>query len=185
MRLVAPVKAPDFDVIDVRGNRIRLSNYRGRRVMLSFFRDASCPFCNFRCYELTHSCKEWRQRGLEIIAFFHSDDADILHYMARYPRPFIIIGDPNLEIYVKYGIERSLWAVLRGTMLHIHRMLRGMTKGPLPRMSADQLLVPADFLIDERGLIQEVYYGRDIGDHIPITRIRTFIEGGRYANAAA
>ena len=34
--------------------------------MLSFFRDAACPFCNFRIYELTHKYKSWQQDGLEV-----------------------------------------------------------------------------------------------------------------------
>ena len=153
--------------------------------MLSFFRDASCPFCNLRCYEFTHSYTDWRKQGLEIIAFFRSEDEDILHYMARYPRPFVIVGDPNMEIYVRYGIERSLWALLRGMTLHVPRLLLGMTKGPLPRMSADQILVPADYLIDESGVIQEVYYGHDIGDHIPLGRISTFIESRGVSNLVA
>lgn len=180
MRLIVPRRAPDFDEIGVRGNRIRLSDYRGHLVMLSFFRDASCPFCNLRCYELAHSYKEWLKQGLKVIVFFRSNDADIHHYLTRFPCPFVIIGDPDMKIYAQYGIEHSAWAMLRGMTLRMPRMLLGMVKGPLPRLAADQTLVPADFLIDEHGLIQAAYYGRDIGDHIPITRIKTFIESRQY-----
>lgn len=35
-------------------------------------------------------------------------------------------------------------------------------------------ILPADFLIDEFGRIQEVYYGKDAGDHIPFERIEQF-----------
>jgi hypothetical protein len=33
-------------------------------------------------------------------------------------------------------------------------------------------------LIDERGVIADLYYGRDIGDHIPFERVDAFIGSG-------
>ena len=35
--------APDFDVTDHQGNRVRLSDYRGKRVVLWFYPKASTP----------------------------------------------------------------------------------------------------------------------------------------------
>ena len=32
-------------------------------------------------------------------------------------------------------------------------------------------IIPADFLIDENKNIHKAYYGKDFGDHIPITEI--------------
>ncbi len=31
--------------------------------------------------------------------------------------------------------------------------------------------MPADFLIDEQGMVVEIYYGEDAGDHIPMKPI--------------
>lgn len=179
MRLNAPKSAPDFDMTDIYGNAVRLSNYRGKRVMVSFFRDAACPFCNLRVYELSHHYKDWRNQGLEIIAFFRSSAEDIRHYVAKYPRPFTIVSDEELTIYDRYGVEHSFFGMIRGMMLRMPRMMRALFKGFLPHMRGDQTLIPADFLIDEQGQIRVVYYGRDIGDHIPINFIKSFILAGR------
>lgn len=35
--------------------------------------------------------------------------------------------------------------------------------------------VPADFLIDQLGTVEQSYYGTDIGDHIPLNRIDNFL----------
>jgi hypothetical protein len=39
-------------------------------------------------------------------------------------------------------------------------------------------LMPADFLIDEKGNVVETYYGKDAGDHIPMERIELFAVRG-------
>ncbi|MGA8258930.1 MAG: hypothetical protein WB783_01835 [Arenicellales bacterium] len=39
-------------------------------------------------------------------------------------------------------------------------------------------LMPADFLIDEKGRIVDAYYGDDAGDRIPFDRIETFLARG-------
>ena len=179
MRLNAPKPAPDFEAIDIYGNPVRLCDFKGRRVMLSFFRDAACPFCNLRVYELSHHYKDWQNQGLEIIAFFRSSPEDIRHYVAKYPRPFTIVGDEEMTVYDRYGVEHSLRGAVRGMLLRMPRMMRAMFKGFLPHMRGDQTLIPADFLIDEQGQIRAVYYGRDIGDHIPLGFIKSFVSAAR------
>jgi len=52
MRLQAGQPAPDFLRPDIGGKTIRLGDYRGRYLLLSFYRYASCPFCNLRVHEL-------------------------------------------------------------------------------------------------------------------------------------
>ncbi|TAM63676.1 MAG: redoxin domain-containing protein [Rhodanobacter sp.] len=42
------------------------------KVLLSFFRDAGCPFCNLRVYELSTEYEKLRARGVEVIAFMAS-----------------------------------------------------------------------------------------------------------------
>ncbi len=178
MRLTIPRMAPDFNVTDIYGQPIRLSGLRGRRVLVSFFREAGCPFCNIRCYELTHHYKKWKEDGLVVIVFFRSDEADIHHFIANHPRPFSMVADPDMAHYQTYEIEHSRWGLWRGVFLHGGRMLRGMRVGPI-RASKDATLIPADFLIDEHGLIREAHYGRHIGDHIPLPRIELFALEGR------
>ena len=37
--------------------------------------------------------------------------------------------------------------------------------------------LPADFLVDENGVIDSIYYGKDSGDHLPIDKIKAFSLG--------
>jgi thioredoxin-dependent peroxiredoxin len=188
MRLTAPSEGVDFVAHDIYGKPIALRDFRGRRVMLSFFRNAGCPFCNFRIYELTHKYKDWAYQGLEIVAFFASTPEEVKRYVAKYPRPFRMIGDINLNIYNRYGVERSAVAIFKALLFKLPRVIRGMTLGNLAKTNAHPTLVPADFLVDEDGMIRDIWYGRDLSDHIPLKRVEAFIRQGvkrsRRASAA-
>ena len=45
--------------------------------------------------------------------------------------------------------------------------------------------VPADFLVDEYGLIRDIWYGRDTSDHIPLKRVDACINGRRKRRVAS
>jgi len=49
-----------------------------------------------------------------------------------------------------------------------HGFYPGKTEG-------DRSIVPANFLIDEKGEIQKAYYGKHIGDHLSMKQINQFI----------
>lgn len=178
MRLNAPSIGPDFVVTDVYGQTLRLSDYRGQRVMLSFFRDAACPFCSFRVHELTHRYLGWQQQGLEILAVFSSSDQEVRQHVSRHPRPFRLIADPDLQLYHQYGVEQSGKAVIKALLFKLPRIIRGMMVGGRPDpKNPHSLLVPADFLIAENGQVVDLWYGRDVSDHIPLPRVDAFVQG--------
>ena len=81
--------------------------------MLSFFRDAACPFCNLRVYELNHKYKAWQEQGLEIVTVFSSPSHEVKAHVARHPRPFTMISDPDIAIYNQYGVEHSALALVK------------------------------------------------------------------------
>ncbi|MBA1145598.1 AhpC/TSA family protein [Ectothiorhodospiraceae bacterium WFHF3C12] len=171
--------AVDFETRDIYGEAFRLGDLRGRRVMLSFFRDAACPFCNLRIYEMTHRYTEWRAAGMRVVAVFSSPAEQVRSFVARRPRPFFMISDPTLEIYARYGVQQSTAGLFKALALRMPRILGGIAKGGRPRPNPHVRLVPADFLIDEEGQVVESWYGRDTSDHLPLERVQAFAEAGR------
>lgn len=179
MRTSSTIEAADFETRDIYGEAFRLSALRGQRVMLSFFRDAACPFCNLRIYEMTHRYTEWRAAGMTVVAVFSSPADQVRAFVARRPRPFHMISDPELEIYAKYGVQQSTAALFKALAFRMPRILGGIATGGRPRPNPHVRLVPADFLIDEDGRIAESWYGRDTSDHLPLERVQAFAEAGR------
>lgn len=174
MRIRTPTQAPEFTTRDIHGQPISSTYFRGNRLMLSFFRDVACPFCNLRVYELSSEYESLSRNGMQIVTFFRSSNAQVRQFVARRPRPFIMVADPDMHVYRPYGIEHSWAGVMRAMMLRIPRLLAGMRLGSPRLMGRDPNLLPADFLIDSFGYVRHAYYGRDLGDHLPIDTVRSF-----------
>jgi peroxiredoxin len=176
MKLLAPSSAPALDLFDIYGQPIAIGG-AGRRTLLSFFRDAACPFCNFRIYELTHHHASLAALGLDIVAVFGSTQNEVLRFVARHPRPFRVAADPLGASHERYGIERSLWRKIRAIVTRVPTLIRGLRIVGLAGLDTNNLM-PADFLIDEDGRIVEAWYGRDAGDRIPLERVELFMARG-------
>lgn len=182
MRLSAPSKAPKLELTDINGDRVTVGTGT-RRTLLCFFRDAACPFCNFRIYELTQNQAALSALGLDIVAVFTSTSDQVRRFVARQPRPFQVVADPTSVAHEKYGIERSFWRKLKGIITRAPTLIRGMRIVGLAGLNTNNLM-PADFLIDEHGNIAEAYYGSDAGDHIPFERVELFVARGLLKRAA-
>jgi len=173
MRLISPSPAPVLELSDIHGKPIVIGR-AGRRTLLCFFRDPACPFCNYRIYELTQNHATLAGLGLEIVTVFNATPEDVKRFVARHPRPFRIAADPSAQAYAAYGIERSTWRKLKGILTRIPTLLKGLRIVRLAGLDTSNLM-PADFLIDEHGVIAETWYGADAGDRIPIERIERFV----------
>lgn len=168
MRLQAGQAAPAFAAPDTQGRMIRLDDYRGHYLLLSFYRYASCPFCNLRVHELTQQRIAFENFDLSLVAVFQSPRAQIAQHLDKQQPPFPILSDPHLHMYRDYRVETSMHALI-GATLHLRKVWRAMRLGFLPgRIQGSVTRVPADFLIGPHGDILIAYYGRDISDHLPI-----------------
>ena len=177
MRLKPPQATPTLPLADIDGRPIRIGD--GRKLLLSVFREAACPFCNVRVYELTHDHDDLRARGLDIVAIFHSDERDVRRFIARQPRPFRMVADPEGRAHAAFGAERSGFGKVRAMLLRLPALVKGLRLlGRVPGARRSGALMPADFLIDGAGRIVATHYGRDAGDHMPMARILRFAEDG-------
>lgn len=160
--------APLFNHLDLFGKRVTLNQFSGKKVLLSFFRGAACPFCNLRVRELILNYEELGKRNIEVLAVFHSSPEEIFKFAGKQKAPFPILPDPTFSLYQVYDIESSLWGKLK-TMGNLPKVWKMMFGGffNLNSMS-DPNTLPADFLIGEDQRLEMAYYGKDFGDHIPL-----------------
>lgn len=160
-----------FETISLNGEKVDIREYKGQKVLLSFFRKAACPYCNMGLQELINKHDELEKRGVKVITFFASSKEDILEYAGKQNPPFPIIPDEEFKIYGKYGVEISYKGMLK-TMVNPIQSFKAMTSGffNLKSMKEDPV-IPADFLIDENQNIYLAHYGKDYDDHISISEI--------------
>ncbi|MEE8588642.1 MAG: hypothetical protein V3S80_04775, partial [Sulfurimonadaceae bacterium] len=62
-----------------------------------------------------------------------------------------------------------------GMVLRMPTLIKAMLQGYFPlKIDSSITRMPADFIIDENGMILVAYYAKDEGDHLDIDEIRKF-----------
>ena len=176
------VTAPVFDLMDIYDRRIDLSSYKGKKVFVGFFRHAGCPFCNLRVHYLQKHHEKWSEMGMEMIFFFESPkDLLLKSSFHKGVSPIPLIGDPEKIWYETYGIEQS---AAKSTKSHLTKFIQTAIKAkwnklPLHPMAAGESIntIPAEFLIDETGVIRKIHYANGLTDRMSIDTIYEFAEG--------
>ena len=177
-----PFDAIDFEADDINGNRIKLSDYKGRGVLLCFLRNTDRPLRNQRLLELTRKYKEWSKIGVEVIVIFNEANATLRTLLEAKPRPFPVIADPKLKLHREYGVQRLIGkGVVAPTNLPSPGWLNRLFRGNFAWLNPTGRIMPADFLINTEGKIISSWYGQSEHDYIPNERLETFAIATRIA----
>jgi thioredoxin-dependent peroxiredoxin len=179
MKLKQGETATDFAIKDIYGKNIKLSDFKGKKILLSFFRNVNCPFCNLRVHDLTKRKQDFDKQNFQMIFLFESSPKLLLiSTFHQGISPIPLIGDPEKLIYKQYQVEASLFGMLKTFIApNTFKLIEESKKLNLPKeedKAATKSLMPADFLIDENFVIQQAYYGQNMADHIPLEAILGF-----------
>ncbi len=167
--VIIPIQLPGID-----GTPFDLNDLKGKAFMLCFFRFASCPFCNLRVHELVKRYAELAD-NFPIVAIFDSPLNNLKKHTSGHQAPFAILADETNQYYRTYAIEHSVLGMLKGMLTRFPTLIKGMLKGYIPLIPRGRITtMPADFLIDAKGLIQTTYYGKDEGDHLSFETVKSF-----------
>ena len=174
-KLMVGMIATTFQSIDLFDQPINLQDYRGRWLLLSFYRNAACAICNLQVHKLIGKYEAYHQQGLDMLAIFESPRANLLQYVGKQDAPFPIIGDPEAHLYNLYGIETSEDKV-KATMADPNtqqRVQEAKTAGfeLTEEAGSNFYRMPADFLIDPDGIIREAFYSELVGQHLDLVTV--------------
>lgn len=173
MRLKPGDQAVPFSVETIEGKTISLKQFAGKPLLLMFFRYASCPMCNLRLRDFAQHFPRLHERGLEVVAFFHSPARHIRANAGKGHYPFPLVADPEFNVYRSYGVETSWLRFLLSMLLPGFYVdwVRSMRYGFWGGVDWQMGKMPADFLIGPEGQIVKAHYGREMGDHLPVTEV--------------
>ncbi len=166
---------PSLEGTSFSNGDINIEQFRGAPLILSFYRYAACPFCNLRMHHfIKNYISTYQPIGINAIAVFQSPISSIGSYLEQSDAPFDIIADPKQVWYKKMGLKTSWLGLMAGSMnikQGVEATQKGLIKinpeGPINRL-------PADFLISPEGVVEKVYYGKNISDHIPFDTIENW-----------
>jgi len=96
-------EAPDFSLPDPAGRKVALKDFRGKVVLLAFWA-TWCEFCREEIPSIENLYKDFKGKGLEIVAVNIKDKRDdALAFVKKHKLSYPVLMDPEGEIGSLYG----------------------------------------------------------------------------------
>ncbi|HTZ44585.1 MAG TPA: thioredoxin-dependent thiol peroxidase [Jatrophihabitans sp.] len=123
-RLAVGDTAPEFSLPDADGNEVRLTDLRGRRVIVYFYPAASTPGCTKQACDFRDNLAGFAAEGYAVLGISPDKPAKLAAFREKQGLTFPLLSDPDrtvLEAYGAYG-EKKLYGktvtgVIRSTFV--------------------------------------------------------------------
>ena len=128
------MKAPDFTLPDKDGNKVSLSDFLGKKVVLYFYPKDNTPGCTRQACAFAQNYSEFEKRGVAVIGISRDSVASHVKFADKYSLPFILLADTELEAIKSYGVwqEKKLYG------------------------KVSMGVVRTTFIIDEKGCVERI-----------------------------
>jgi peroxiredoxin Q/BCP len=107
--------APDFTLTTDTGERVTLSSFRGRPVVLYFYPKDDTPGCTTQACGIRDVYGEFQQRGAVVLGVSPDDETSHVKFKDKYSLPFTLLADPEHKAAEDYGVwvERNSYGKKR------------------------------------------------------------------------
>lgn len=127
-------KAPDFSALNQYGNLVKLSDYKGKKLVLFFYPKASTPGCTMEACNLRDNYQSFLAKGYQILGVSADSAQRQQNFIDKNKLPFDLLVDEDKTVIKAYGV----W-------------------GPKKFMGRDfDGILRTTFIIDENGMIENV-----------------------------
>lgn len=103
--------APDFKAVNQNGKEIRLSDFRGQKIVLYFYPKDETPGCIKEACSFRDSFQAYEEKGIKILGISTDDELSHQKFISKYNLPFDLIADKDKSIVNAYGVygEKTLY----------------------------------------------------------------------------
>jgi peroxiredoxin Q/BCP len=143
IQLKEGMKAPGFEGIDQNGRTIKLSDFKGKKVVLYFYPKDDTPGCTAEACNLQDNLDLFLKKGFAVVGVSPDTEKSHKGFASKYSLKFSLIADIEKKILNDYGVwgekkmyGRSFMGVIRTT-----------------------------FIIDEKGIIEKIITKVDTSGH--------------------
>ena len=143
MKLQVGDPAPDFKINDQDGNPVKLSSFKGHKVVLYFYPKDMTPGCTAQACDLRDNYKILQKQGYAVLGISTDDEKSHRKFVDKERLPFQLLADTDKVVHEKYGTwgEKSMYG----------RKFMGTLR--------------TTFVIDEKGKIEEIISKVDTKAH--------------------
>ena len=140
--------APDFDVQTDTGEVVKLSDFRGKRVVLYFYPQSDTPGCTLEACAFRDSYSEYQAKDVVVLGASPDTEDAQAAFKTKYQLPFTLLADADHNVAELYGVwDHWTFTGRNGRDVEFTGIYR------------------STFLIDEDGKIIDVLYGIDAANH--------------------
>jgi peroxiredoxin Q/BCP len=130
--------APDFELTDTNNQKVRLSDFRGKKnVVLVLNRSLICPFCRRHMVQMGRDYAEFVKRNAEVIILGPNSPESFQRTWQMEELSMVGLSDPDSIIANIY-----------------HQEVKFMRMGRLPAL----------MVVDTKGIIRFMHYGKSMSD---------------------
>lgn len=136
-------KAPDFTTRDQNGDKVKLSDFKGQRVVLYFYPKDDTPGCTKEACSFRDADDVFKKEGIKVFGVSTDDEKSHQKFINKFSLPFDLLADTDKTIVEKYGVwgEKSMYGKkYMGTLRKT-------------------------FLIDENGKIVKIFDKVNVSEH--------------------
>ncbi|MCF6356191.1 MAG: thioredoxin-dependent thiol peroxidase [Draconibacterium sp.] len=136
-------KAPLFEGVNQNGDKISLTDFTGKKLILYFYPKDNTPGCTAESCNLNENYKMWLEKGFEVVGVSPDSEKSHLKFIDKFDLKFNLISDTEKEILQAYNAwgEKKLYG----------RVYMGVLR--------------KTFIIDEKGIIVEIFEKVKTKDH--------------------
>ncbi len=133
-------KAPEIFGLDENGNEIRLSNYKGHKVVLYFYPKDNTSGCTAEACSFRDGYSDLRKAGYEVIGVSVDNAKSHQKFIEKNQLPFPLIADTDKKLVEQFGVwgEKSMYG----------RKYMGTFR--------------TTFIINEEGVIERIFTPKEI-----------------------
>ncbi len=140
---IAGMPAPQFEGTDQNGNRVKLSSFTGKKIVLYFYPRDNTPGCTAEACSLRDSYDELLRKGFVVLGVSPDSEKSHKGFAEKYDLPFPLIADADKKIMTAYGAY--------GEKVMYGKKVTGVIR--------------TTFIIDEKGIIEKVIKKVDTKEH--------------------
>jgi thioredoxin-dependent peroxiredoxin len=137
-------KAPDFDLLDDTGARVRLGDLKGQRVVLYAYPAAMTPGCTTQACDFRDNLRVFADSGLTVLGISPDKPEKLAKFRDRDELTFRLLSDPDKQVLTAYGAfgEKKMYG----------KVVTGVIR--------------STFVISPKGVIEHAFYNVKATGHV-------------------